>query len=169
MMFLPVGRLQPSLSQTAVLPPALGCRRRLAGSCVLCQGSKAVIIWTWNPSTACGKKFSHSLVFLFYPNHFIARSIIPVPSSSSSASHMFVGIRTSISRFSRRRRIATSAKVYRLQFPVSTSPNAQTDHERRTCSLQAPPEEIYRKSAGINRCGDEMEEVYSKCKIRDEL
>lgn len=79
--------------------PALGCRRRLAGSCILCYGSKAVILWTWNPPTTCGITLSHCLVSLFYPNHFIARSIIPVPSSSSSASHMFVGIRTSIRRF----------------------------------------------------------------------
>lgn len=35
--------------------------------------------------------------------------------------------------------------------------------------MQAPPEEIYRKSAGINRRDDEMEEVYGKCKIRHEL
>ena len=33
--------------------PALGCRRRPADSCVLCYGSKVVIIRTWCPSTTC--------------------------------------------------------------------------------------------------------------------
>ena len=62
-----------------------------------------------------------------------------------------------------------AAERYWPKLPVSAGPDGHTNHEDRTRGLQGPPEEVCGKRTGVDCGNDEVNEMYGKPKVRDEL
>lgn len=64
---------------------------------------------------------------------------------------------------------SNTAEADGLQLAPLTSPHPHERHHRRAGTLQSPPEEIRGQRAGVDRCGDKVEEVDCESEVGDKF
>ena len=114
---------------------------------------------------------------VLYRHHLVTRpSPFSPPSSPTSAPDMLVPgppiaprLRTPVHLRLTTHRLSSQPESDRLHIAIPRRPNAETDHEGGGAELQEPPEKVGGEGAGVEGCGEEVEEVDGESEVGDEF